>query len=332
MRIGVSALAMRGHAAALDSGIARYCAGLIGAWVEDDGGHEFVVWASPDFEVPADWRRNSRVTFESAAGPWSRHKTLWEVLSAGGAARDCGCGVWFSTAHAVPARPPVPTVLSVQDLFTFSHPEFYTRKHRLVIGWAMRRALRQADGLVAISGHTRDELARLFEIAADRVTVTPLGLGRRILPLSPKDISQGELEALGVRGEAYLLTLSTVEPRKNLLRLFEAFAELTAGGDRGDLRLVVAGSRGWKTAPIYRRPQELGIADRVDFLGYVPDDDLPKLFARCRVFVLPSIIEGFRPAAARGDGFRRPCRLQPFRLSHRSGWRRADLLRPFARR
>ena len=293
MRIGVSALAMRGHAAALDSGVARYCAGLIDAWVADGGGHEFVVWISADFEVPEQWRGTAHLSFEVAHGPWARYKTLWELRSAGDAARSCGCGVWFSTAHGVPSRSPVPTVLSVQDLFTFSHPEFYTRKHRWVIGWAMRRALRQADGFVAISEHTKGELERLFEVAVDRVTVTPLGFDRQVLPLSSRDISKGELEALGVRGEDYLLTLSTVEPRKNLSRLFEAFAGLIAGGDRGDLRLVIAGSRGWKTASIYRRPEEVGIADRVDFLGYVPDPDLVRLFARCRAFVLPSIIEGF---------------------------------------
>jgi alpha-1,3-rhamnosyl/mannosyltransferase len=234
MRIGVSALAMRGCVAALDSGIARYCAGLVEAWIEEDGGHEFVVWVSPDFEVPGEWRRNPRVTFEVASGIWSRYKTR-----------------------------------------------------------AMRWALRRADGLVAISEHTKAELARLFGVATDRVTVTPLGFAGAVRASAPRDFKEQGLRDLGVRGEDYLLTLSTVEPRKNLPRLFEAFAELISAGDRGELRLVVVGSRGWKTAPIYRRPRELGIADRVDFLGYVPDSDLPDLFAHCQAFVLPSIIEGF---------------------------------------
>ncbi|MCZ6507145.1 MAG: glycosyltransferase family 1 protein [Acidobacteria bacterium] len=291
MRIGVSALALRSPLESLGSGIARYCAGLLGAWAEDGGDHEFVVWVSPGFEEPEAWRNRPHLSFEVAAGPWSRHKTLWEWWSAGSAARATGCDVWFSSAHAVPMRSPVPTVLSIQDLFTFTHPEFYTLKHRLVIGRALKGALRRAEGFVAISRHTRDELAQRFGIAPEHVAVTPLGLDERIRPLPAAQVSSAELKALGVGGERYLLTLSTVEPRKNLPRLFEAFARVAA--EEPDLRLVVAGRRGWKTAPIYRRPSELAIADRVDFVGYVPDVDLPKLFARCQVFVLPSIIEGF---------------------------------------
>ncbi len=292
MRIGVSALVLRGPAADLGSGIARYCASLVDAWVASDGGHEIVVWTSPDFEIPERWRR-SRVSFERASGPWARYKTLWEWFSAAAAARSRECDVWFSSAHALPLRPRTPTVLSVQDLFTFTHPEFYTAKHRIVIGSALSRAIRRADGIVAISEHTRGELAQRFGVDAARVTVTPLGLGHRIDPVEASAVPASRLRALGVGGEEFLLTLSTVEPRKNLPRLFEAFTRLIAHPRWADLRLVVAGGRGWKTAPTYERPAQLGIDDRVDFLGFVPDEALAALFARCRAFVLPSIVEGF---------------------------------------
>jgi alpha-1,3-rhamnosyl/mannosyltransferase len=183
-------------------------------------------------------------------------------------------------------------MLTVHDLFTFSHPRLYTWKHRLVIGSAMRHAVPRAAGLVANSRHTRDELGRRFGVPAGRVTVTPLGLGV-VAPGEPSPATSERLAALGVGGGRYLLTLSTVEPRKNLPRLFEAFARLVERPGYADLRLVVAGSRGWKTSAIYRRPARLGIADRVDFLGFVPDADLPSLFTGCAAFVLPSIIEGF---------------------------------------
>jgi len=290
MRIGVSALAMRDG---LDSGIARYCAGLIDEWVRDARGHEFVVRVGPGFEVPQAWCEQGHVSFLPAEGPWAGYKTLWELFAAGRAAESADCDVWFSTAHAVPERSRVPAVLSVQDLFTFTHPEFYTRKHRLVIGRAMARALKRAAGLVAISEHTRDELVRLFGVDREGVAVTPLGPGNQRSPVAAASVSASDLDALGVGGGRYLLTLSTVEPRKNLPGLFEGFARLVADPAWSDLRLVVAGSGGWKTAPIYRRPDELGISERVDFVGYVPDADLPKLFARCEAFVLPSIIEGF---------------------------------------
>ncbi len=134
MRIGVSALALRGRRETLDSGVARYCAGLIDAWVAEPAGHEFVVWVSPRFEVPAEWRRQPAVEWRMATGPWARYKTLWELLAGGKASKDSRCDVWFSTAHALPARARVPAVLSVQDLFTFSHPQSATTEHRSVTG------------------------------------------------------------------------------------------------------------------------------------------------------------------------------------------------------
>ena len=90
-----------------------------------------------------------------------------------------------------------------------------------------------------------------------------------------------------------LLTLSTIEPRKNLPRLFAAFDRLTRREEFADLRLVVAGAEGWRTRASLEGPARLGIADRVEFAGFVEDRELARLLRSCAGFVLPSIIEGF---------------------------------------
>ena len=291
MRIGISALAMRGSAERLDSGIAHYCHALVDAMIAERSPHELVLWLSSDFACPPAWQTAPGVEIHRAT--LSGYKTLWEWARGAGAARQTGCDVWFSTAHALPWGLQVPGVLSVQDLFTFTHPEFYTRKHRWVIGHALRRAVLGADGIVAISQHTADEVVRLFPVPADRVKVTRLGFRERLRVLSPDAVAPGDLRDIGVGDGPFLLTLSTVEPRKNLPRLMMAFANLTERPEYRDLRLVVAGRMGWKTEESLGRPAELGIEDRVDFVGYVPDEGLARLFAACEGFVLPSLIEGF---------------------------------------
>jgi len=87
--------------------------------------------------------------------------------------------------------------------------------------------------------------------------------------------------------------LSTVEPRKNLRRLIEAFAKVACEDRFADLGLAIGGGKGWEKSDIFEMPAKLGIQDRVKFLGYVADEDLSSLFARCEAFVLPSLIEGF---------------------------------------
>jgi glycosyltransferase involved in cell wall biosynthesis len=106
--------------------------------------------------------------------------------------------------------------------------------------------------------------------------------------VNPQTVSDDDLRRLGVPYDRYFFALGTLEPRKNLVMLFEALALLPS-----DVCLAIAGGKGWKDSPIFARIEELGIAHRVAFLGYVPDADLPKLFARAEAFVFPSLYEGF---------------------------------------
>lgn len=293
MRIGISALALRSRSHQLDSGIARYCFALLDHLVGLGGEHEFEVFVSPGFVVPESWRAAKGFRFSRSAGPLSRHKTLWDHYGAKRAARRQGLDVWFSTAHALPAGCTIPRVLAVHDLFTFSHPQLYTLKHRLVVGLALDHAIRSAERIIAMSQHTKSELQDRFRVDPERVSVVPLAMGSTLEPRSPGEVSDAELEALGIPAGPFLLTLSTLEPRKNLPRLFEAVARIVMQPAWSALHLVVVGARGWKTSPIFRAIERLGLRDRAHFLGYVPDQRLPALFARCEAFVLPSLVEGF---------------------------------------
>jgi glycosyltransferase involved in cell wall biosynthesis len=98
------------------------------------------------------------------------------------------------------------------------------------------------------------------------------------------------LKAFGL-GDPYLLYVGSLEPRKNLIRLLEAFALL--GQDRRRTKLVIVGAPKWQTSPILRRVRELGIEQEVRFLGPVPDDELPSLYSAAQLLVLPSLYEGF---------------------------------------
>ena len=140
------------------------------------------------------------------------------------------------------------------------------------------------------SEHTRTEFAREFGFPLGRTFAAPLGLGNLGPRIEAPD--PAVLAGLGVAGP-FVFALSTLEPRKNFPRLLEAWAMVKDRPELAGTRLVVGGGKGWKEGPVFERLRRLGLEGDVHFAGYVPDTAVGHLFAGCRGFVLPSLVEGF---------------------------------------
>lgn len=216
--------------------------------------------------------------------------------------------VLFVPAHVVPLGMPLQrhtkAVVTVHDMGYMHFPEAHTKAHRLYLRLSTLWSARVARHVIAISAATRDDVMRYARIPTEKITVIHHGVGKRFRPAEPKTIA----ETLGRYRIAapYLLFVGTVQPRKNLERVIEAFARLVQNsGFRvqnesaelqsaiSDLQFVVAGKRGWLTDAIERKAAVLGIAERVKFVGYVPDPDVPALLSGALAFVFPSLYEGF---------------------------------------
>ena len=223
--------------------------------------------------------------------------------------------VLFVPAHVLPLGAPLrrrtQTVVTIHDLGYLHFPEAHTRAHQLYLRLSTLWSARTATRLIAVSSATRDDLVRLARVPATKITVVHHGLSERFQPVEDPAAIATVLERYGLRDTetrrpgdtekpcAYFLYVGTVQPRKNLVRLIEAFAqatETTSGNLQSaicDLQLVIAGKRGWLSESIERRAAELGIAERVRFTGYVADEDLPALLSGALAYVLPSLYEGF---------------------------------------
>jgi glycosyltransferase involved in cell wall biosynthesis len=149
-------------------------------------------------------------------------------------------------------------------------------------------AVRRARQLIAISESTRDELARRLPRSRGRITVAhPSADAAFTADAAGEDVAIRE--RIGI-SKPYVLSVGTLEPRKNLPRLIEAFAALPAAV-RGDQVLVLAGATGWQTDRTFERVAAHG--DLVQTLGFVADADLPALYRGATVFCYPSLYEGF---------------------------------------
>jgi len=177
-----------------------------------------------------------------------------------------------------------PTVVVVHDLFGFD------RSHDLPMGALAERltlplAVRRAAGFICPSRATRSALEARFPSTRGRAEVIPHGVGGKYLETTASDVARRN----GIDGP-YVLAVGTLEPRKNLVRLVRAFTSLDESA-RGGCSLALAGLRGWSKDEVDRLTASDDPAVRI--LGYVPEEDLPGLYAEAQAFACPSLEEGF---------------------------------------
>ena len=186
-----------------------------------------------------------------------------------------------------------PIVASVLDLIPQLLPETTTLVNRLRDRRKLRWVARSAERVVVSSQSAKDDLCRFTGVAADRVDVTPLARGTRAaLAPAERDARVGAVRArYGIGSAPYVLSMGVADPRKNQLRLVEAFAGVAAR--LPEVRLVLVGARGGGAAPVERAVTASPAAGRIHLTGVVPDDDLVALYAGAAVFAFPSLYEGF---------------------------------------
>jgi glycosyltransferase involved in cell wall biosynthesis len=182
-----------------------------------------------------------------------------------------------------------PSVVTVYDLSFRLTPERFRPAQRLYLSAFTAHSCRRAGRVLAISESTRADLVRLLGLPPAKVDLALPGLGPALRPLPAAAVEAFR----GRRGlpERFILYLGTLEPRKNLAALVEAFARLLP--THPGLRLVLAGARGWGYADLFRRVEDLGLSQQVVFPGYVPEDELPYWYNAAAVFAYPSSYEGF---------------------------------------
>lgn len=191
-----------------------------------------------------------------------------------------------------PPFAPCPVVVSIHDL-SFEHlPETFKRRSRAQLRLTVRRSARKATHILALSEHARSDIVATYGIPPDRVTAIPLAAADRFEPVVDERELQRVRHTYGIAGD-YILTVGSIQPRKNLGRLIAAYARLRTDAKVGGPQLVIVGRQAWLVGETLRAIRDSGFSDSIILTGYVPDDDLPALYSGARCFVYPSFFEGF---------------------------------------
>jgi glycosyltransferase involved in cell wall biosynthesis len=188
-----------------------------------------------------------------------------------------------------PTRRGTRTLLTVHDLSFIRDPDSAVPVLREYLQRVVPRSVARADHVLADSQATRDDLIALYGTSAEKVSVLYSGVNSSFRPEQDPATLQAVRGRYGLGTGPFVLAVGTLQPRKNYVRLIQAMARLP---DR-DVKLVIAGGRGWMYDGIFAEVQRLGLDGRVLFPGFVADADLPALYSAARVLAYPSTYEGF---------------------------------------
>ncbi len=263
------------------TGTEAYSLHLIQALVEINCSHRFRLYTPAPISNLQSPTSNLEVRVIPFPRLWTHLRLAWEL-------KHRPPDALFVPAHVLPLVCPVPAIVTVHDLGYMHYPEAHRRFDRWYLDWTTRRHVRLAARLVADSEATRDDLVRYYHADSARIAVVYPGRDESLTRVNDPEAMAVVKARYGISGD-YLLYIGTLQPRKNLVRLVEAFARV----QKPDLRLVLAGQKGWLYADLFARVEALGLSGRVIFTGYVADDDKAALLSGATALVYPSLYEGF---------------------------------------
>ena len=212
--------------------------------------------------------------------PWRR--IVWEQTRL--AAETQRLALLHGLAFAGPLVARCPTVITVHDLSFLRFPEAFRRGNRLYLSLFTRISTRRAARVIAVSESTRQDVIALCGVPARRVISVPNGVTAAFCPAEPAAVA--EFRRRSGLPDRFILYLGTLEPRKNLVRLVDAY-DAWRKASREDVPLVLAGGKGWFYDTVFARVAELGLTDAVRFPGFVPGDELALVVPGCGAVRVP---------------------------------------------
>ena len=283
-RVGINAHLLSGEAGYRRAGIHQYIAQVLRHLPWEEGEPTYVVFTQQknlfadlpgitavSSHLPTE-KRLLRILWEQFVWPWQLRQNRVNLL--------------HSMAFVTPLFSRCPAVITVYDLSFYHFPERFPALQRLYLSSQTRRSCQRARRIITISESSRQDVHRFLGVPLERIDVVVPGVDSVYQPLPPKVVADFK-QKQGL--DRFVLHVGTLQPRKNIPVLIEAFARQ----NDPTLKLVLVGGKGWLYDEIFRQVQALGLEERVVFTGYVPDDELPLWYNAAELLVFPSVYEGF---------------------------------------
>jgi glycosyltransferase involved in cell wall biosynthesis len=276
------------------TGVGYYISNLVGALASIDRDNEYVLYPYFWHCFPPDYQ-NISIPNQANFQLHRDTRSLDQIIRAWRSAKpDRVLGpidVLHSPNLTAPRLKKAKLVVTIHDLSFLVYPEFHTRENLRFSKQQTAMATKYALKIIAVSHHTKQDLIDYYSIPGERIHVIYQASKKVYYPERNVDFIQRCLARLHIY-KNFILFVGSLEPRKNVRTLIQAYAEYLKA-DPDQYLLVIAGGRGWLNDDIYALVAELGIERHVRFLGYIQESDLRCLYSVAKVFVYPSLYEGF---------------------------------------
>lgn len=286
MHVAINGMLLGPHPSGVEYAILNLARGLA-----DYGTGQYTLYV-PDPGMPG-LPASDRLSVCRAHRPFHSRVTriAWEQAVLPGRAERDGADILHAPGYIAPLLTRLPVVLTVYDTIALRFPEWSKRANTLHYRLLLPASLRKAAAILVPSETTRRDLCRVSPRSEPRIRVIPLGVSPSFFAAQAPDRVAALRERLALPPR-FILFVGQQEPKKNLAGLLEAFALLKREGHVPH-QLVIVGRRGWRTAPLQRAIQRLGLDDETRVTGFLPEHDMPLLYAAADLFVFPSLYEGF---------------------------------------
>lgn len=200
--------------------------------------------------------------------------------------------LFHSPAFICPFIKTCRTVITIHDMAYLLYPDKFVSTYRRYLKFWVPLSVRVADKIITDSACSKRDIVRLFGISEKKVEVVYLGKSRDFQPITDKSLIDDFREKYSLRRD-FILYVGTLEPRKNITGLISAYRLFKDMSPHLNYALVIGGGKGWMYSDIFKLIEKLSLVDDVIFLGYVQDKELPTLYNAAKLFVYPSLYEGF---------------------------------------
>jgi glycosyltransferase involved in cell wall biosynthesis len=287
--MSVPRIAIDYTSAAQGAGVGRAVRNLVGALLMNHPDLDYTLWAASGQPVQFPSAGTAKHVTTPIPPIWLTR--LWHRLHIPLPVEWlCGaCDVFFATDFALPPSKTSRTVLFIHDLSYVRVPDAAAPRLKAYLDAVVPRSLRRTAHVVVNSEATRLDVAEYYGVPIERISRLTFGVEPHfcVLPRQRATLTK-HFPALQ---RPYILSVGTVQPRKNYQRLIQALALVRRAGFEVDL--AIAGGQGWLDSPIFAASQQPEVSGHVHFLGHVPESLLPDLYAHAACFAMPSLYEGF---------------------------------------
>ncbi|HEU0001634.1 MAG TPA: glycosyltransferase family 1 protein [Ktedonobacteraceae bacterium] len=298
MRIAINAQLLSYSDTYRNGGISRYIRHLLTAIARQPGQHEYTVFVNGQDTLQRlrqEQDGGAGITYVPVEWPEDRpvSRVVWEQQRLPALLRERRIEVFHSPANVLPERLPreCAGVVTLHDLAFLLYPEVLTRAKRAYHRIFTMRSLRRATMIIAVSNSTKKDAIKLAGIAPEKIQTVYPCIDARFSNVITNEAKQNFWREHGL-DDGYLLYLGTLEPRKNIPALLEAYRELREFYSRKE-KLALVGGKGWFYDEIFAQAQKLGLASEVLFPGYVSNEEQLLWYAGASAFAYPSLYEGF---------------------------------------